>query len=447
MEARRKFWSKGLVIESIVALDAAGAPLSCGKLLSSPKLARETLRLVTGRNTTGRALLTVGRKKFGSWNAALKAAGLNPSQVRHIHFWRCDSVVSAIKSLSAGNISLNCASLSRDKSAKTKQIIQRSCGIRTTGQSLYLAGIKCFGSWDKALAVARIDPKSVRRDSFWTKEKIRRGIRGLASVGVSLNSSKVLRNTSRESAEVLRKVVGRLATASSLYQAARAQFGSWDCALTESNLILASVRRDHRFWTKSLITSALEDLTANKIPVNCARISRDSSLRTKKILKQATGRSINGRCLYEAGLREFGSWDAALKTLEVGPIILLHIRHRKFNLPVIPHQVETERLADGTRRRVTYLGTPPKMPDEELEEMKLSEHLVSAIDLLPEKDQNIARRLFEVILDATEVDFQKNVIQQLVEILDEEVSEGTIRRIFSSLASDPLLRAHMANLS
>ncbi len=123
------------------------------------------LRVVQGRplgSTTVRphTLKSAAAREFGSWPAALVAAGLEPAgyvgqrseatlKKGRERVWNKECVRKAILQRHALGLPLRGDSVRRDDS------------------SLFKAGRTCYGCWSKALADARFNPEQVRRAPPW----------------------------------------------------------------------------------------------------------------------------------------------------------------------------------------------------------------------------------------------------------------------------------------
>lgn len=80
MKMKRKRWSKALVIAALQERKAAGKALNYQAVV------------VDDERLAGAA-----RRRFGSWDAALVAAGLDPADIRKCRTWTPDTVVAAIR--------------------------------------------------------------------------------------------------------------------------------------------------------------------------------------------------------------------------------------------------------------------------------------------------------------------------------------------------------------
>lgn len=89
------------------------------------------------------SLMRAARSFYGSWAAAIIAAGADPVRLRTFPPWTKDRIIEAILTRALRNESL------------------RSHSVRP--KSLASAGIRIFGSWAQALAAAGLDPRRYRQ--------------------------------------------------------------------------------------------------------------------------------------------------------------------------------------------------------------------------------------------------------------------------------------------
>lgn len=88
-------------------------------------------------------------RHFGSWKKAIEASGLDYQRVRKKHplgYWSAQTVIEQIGKLQK----------------------MHSAFVRKNNADLYNAGLRIFGSWEKAIAAAGLDYKSIKR-SFSSK--------------------------------------------------------------------------------------------------------------------------------------------------------------------------------------------------------------------------------------------------------------------------------------
>jgi hypothetical protein len=152
-QKRREAMIRDTIIRRIVQLDMAGNPLVEDDIRSAEEL-----------------LYLAAIEEFGSWDTAIEYAG----------------------------VSVRDALLSRELSPeRVKHRLRRLCTTgydlgatvnRNRDKSLYLAALKHFGTWRKALASAGIDLKNVanRKPKHLTRETMLLWIRGRHETGKTL---------------------------------------------------------------------------------------------------------------------------------------------------------------------------------------------------------------------------------------------------------------------
>jgi hypothetical protein len=128
--ARYQKWNRERVAARIRELHAQGADLSWRNVSTQldPALAAAALR------PTG----------FGSWRAALEAAGLDADHVSRYAHWDAKRITSELRALRRKN---------RPLSSKAAQI---------ENPALFCAARRHFGSWDAALEAAGLDASAIR---------------------------------------------------------------------------------------------------------------------------------------------------------------------------------------------------------------------------------------------------------------------------------------------
>jgi len=199
---------------------------------------------------------------FGRWDAAMKAAGIDPDRVRSHRRWSACAVVKRIMQLANEGRPLNLLA------------IQKSEAV------LASAAFRYFASWDEALEAAGLDPREWRkRLPKWAPHRVTQAIRKIHDQGGKLNHA----------------AVGH----SSLARAAVNLFGSWNAALRAAGLDPEEIRVYRRPWTREEVV---------------AEIRR----------KHSAGEALNAKDVTPYSLRRtgrvfFGSWDVALAAAGLDP--------------------------------------------------------------------------------------------------------------------------------
>jgi len=148
LERRGQHWTPERVLAEIRALHARG----------------ESLQLAQARVWQWGSLEQEARRFFGSWRAAVRAAGFDPDEEGLRVRWTPESVLETIRADHAAGL---------DLSAK---------GQRARGTALINAARRFFGSWRAALAAAGIDPASIYHVRPWTREAVLEDLRRLAPI-------------------------------------------------------------------------------------------------------------------------------------------------------------------------------------------------------------------------------------------------------------------------
>jgi superfamily I DNA/RNA helicase len=177
--------------------------------------------------------------------------------------WSREEVLRVIGNLSSSGKQLNSGYIARNYPA------------------LAYAGRRYCGSWEDAVRAAGLDYESIRRKSFWNRQKIVKQIHELKARGEPLNVS---------AAEVKH---------GGLVGAAAAYFGSWRRAIEAAGLNYLRIKRQKE-WSKEEIVSEIKRMRREGV-----------DLRTTIPVRKKY------RTLHAAAIRYFGSWAAAMKAAKL----------------------------------------------------------------------------------------------------------------------------------
>ena len=213
-------------------------------------------------------LLRRGRETFGTWQAAIEAAGLDYENIRRILRWTEDSIIAQLQALDADAAFASISDL-RDKQSK-----------------LYGACCRHFGSGWAALEAAGIDYEQLlaERSDRWTKQEVVEHIRERYAENKTLCRSVILRKEPAEQRFCF---------------AATHLFGNWTKALKAAGLNPVAIRNRDGLWPR---TKVLEEIRA--------RHEQGKLLNTDAMLRQALP-------LHAAGRRHFGTWERAVRSAGV----------------------------------------------------------------------------------------------------------------------------------
>ena len=236
------------VIRAILQRECRGLPLNHAAVMrGDSRLQRAALRL------------------FGRWDAALRAAGINPAGVRKTREWSRKAVVRRIRELAGEGKALN------------------SAAVQEFEAILVSAAHRYFSSWDAALYAAGLNAEMWRKQAPpWTQDSLIRTIREACASGVKVNHA-----------------VAAAWKGNSLTRAGVRLFGSWDAALRAAGLDPVRIRRYRKPWTKNTVIQAI-------------RVKH----RGGDALAYTT---VVPGSLRQAGIRFFGSWNATLLAAGLNP--------------------------------------------------------------------------------------------------------------------------------
>jgi hypothetical protein len=158
---RRPRWSKPIIIRLIKDAKKKGYDLHWSAV---------TRR----RDELGRAAFaSLQPRLFGRWDRALAAAGLDADEVSKYRRWDKNTVAFELKARAQDDEPLNSGAIQKDDSG------------------LHAAAVRHFGSWDKALRAAKVDPASVRQRRSWDKPAVVAALKAAQKSGMHLADSSV----------------------------------------------------------------------------------------------------------------------------------------------------------------------------------------------------------------------------------------------------------------
>lgn len=234
-----------------------------GRLWTKARVKDETLRLWRQRRhlnaqtvyREARDLYEAACSLFGSWDKALRAAGLRPIDVRRNRKWSPREVVRVIREVQrAGQLKYGSKLLRR-----RPELVQ--------------AAVKAFGSWRAALSEAGLEslaPPPTR----WTRREVIARIRRRAERRESLLSKEVVRHET------------------ALWKAARRFFGEPWCDLIRR---LGYLYPGHETWSREKVVRELRRRKRAAAKLGASTIRRKTPT------------------LAYAAREQFGSWEAACR--------------------------------------------------------------------------------------------------------------------------------------
>ena len=160
-EQVRKYrkWSNEAIIQEIRDLHARGVDLS--------------FRAMALSQYNSMVYAAIRPKYFGSWKAALEAAGLESEEIYRYRSWEESDILEEIRRLKAEGADLS-----------SKSMDENSNRLIATAR-------RRFGNWGRALEQAGINYDEIRRRKRWTRESLVEGILELKRQGIPLITPEV----------------------------------------------------------------------------------------------------------------------------------------------------------------------------------------------------------------------------------------------------------------
>jgi hypothetical protein len=324
---RRNSWTRESVTETIQALNEMDFSLNYIYIEADPDGAIFKFFKDTERSQyRTKAFLKFAIKEFGSWDAALIAAGINPQMVhKHFAIWTRESAITAIQKISKSNIPLNSSYMNQDPDGRIAKVFKEQEISRFSSASLYEYSIREFGSWSKALSVAGFDPELIRANrSIWNRDNVVTMIQDLNEAKIPLFYNNVRDDIDgRVSDFFLSKQIKK--SSYSFFESALREYGSWENALRAAGLEPQRYQPKPSVWTKELIVSTIQRMYGLGMPLNRNSLEIDPHKEIYNFFMQNKIATTRGASLVRGGVREFGSWDQALVAAGLNPD---HIRLR-----------------------------------------------------------------------------------------------------------------------
>ncbi|MFA4028625.1 MAG: hypothetical protein GDYSWBUE_000641 [Candidatus Fervidibacterota bacterium] len=276
----RMRWSKEKIIEEIRKLAEQGQSLNIASVR---------------RVFSPLASIACSRKYFGSWRAAVEAAGFNYDDIVKVRKWTKERIVEEIKRLHSEGKDLRPAAVSK--------IAPRL--ITAARDPRY------FGSWRVAVEAAGINyDEMVKRMQEQSLEQIKQGI---------IDEIRRLYNEGK-----LNEISSAWKTHPQLFRRARHRFGSWQKAIEAAGLSYSDIVK-RRKWTKEQIIEEIKRL-----------YNEGKDLRISVIQKEYPSLLASAQ-----SKRYFGSWRAAVEAAGIDYEGMVKGRRPKVIEEAMPEQSES----------------------------------------------------------------------------------------------------------
>ncbi len=269
--AKRYRWSLERIVEEIRKLNEQGIPL----------------HMASVRRVFPSLVATAcSRKYFGSWRAAVEAAGFNYDEILQVKRWSKERVLEEIRQLYEKGEDLR------------PSAVARLC------QTLLMAARKFFGGWREAVIAAGID-----YDSYISQKRTSRVEQDKQQI---INEIRRLYQEGR-----IDELSGAWRYHLSLFRKARHRFGSWRKAIEAAGLDYHEVVQRQK-WTPERIIAEIRRLYAE---------GKDLSI-------TAMQRTYPNLVAIAQSPRYFGSWRAAVEAAGLDYELIKRQRGRRRREPI-----------------------------------------------------------------------------------------------------------------
>ncbi len=217
-------------------------------------------------------LYRTGIRLYGSWKAAIEAAGISYSEVVEVQnpYPTKQDVIKEIRRRYKKQLKLNARGLEKGPDKDS---------------ALLWSGRKKFGGWREAIEAAGIsfdDISLIRAGRYQTPEAVIAEIQRRENNGLPVISSKVRAGEHADYA---------------LISNARKFFGSWTDALSAAGLDTTDICRTVKYPDKQDVIDGIQKRAREGLPLHVSGLRSEHS----------------DRPLYKAGCRLYGSWEAAIQ--------------------------------------------------------------------------------------------------------------------------------------
>ncbi len=324
-------------------------------------------------------------------------------------FWTRDKVLAGIKLLlrHRRDICLLNKVLLDDTSLRTATIMRSAFGRLVTGSKLVIAARTFFFNWPQAIEAAGMryeDLEVLYGTRVWTRARIITAIRFLESFGIDIGTTAMGHDKRLVTETLLTTVFGYKFNGSvetiggqALYKAACDEFGNWPKALLAAGVNPTDWNR-RGAWSERAIIAVIRKFYSLKIPLNVWAVIRDNSSQTLDIIEANAHYRSSGSALVQAAVRQFGSWDDALRSARIDPAKVRRYRASGLGGFSIASQLELSTGADGETCAQKFYGVASREPSAIAASAEFLAMLLKATEGLEEKERTLIADILEVVV-------------------------------------------------
>lgn len=240
--------------------------------------------------------------------------------------WGPHHVSKLLRGMSKAKVSLSVRSLNLQSDMRPDPVLSKIAKKPISKKELHELACIYFGTWGRALRAASLAHGAEAHNRFWNRDLIIECIKKLHLDGHPLTVTSIWRDRSRRTTRLIQELTGRRTSGTSLHEAGRRFFCSWDRALVAAGIDLLTVK-ERPLWTREKILIAILLLNESGVPLNPGFLQYDRSQKTAQVLASRFKKGT-GSGLYGAGIRVFGSWRAAMEEAGLDPGKYQKFRYR-----------------------------------------------------------------------------------------------------------------------
>lgn len=339
------------------------------------------------------------------------------------NFWTQVRIVKCIRALKRDKHPLTVKSIWSDRSRKTSQVLLKVLKVKASGAKLYLAALRHFGSWDRALTESGLNAETIRQKPFsWNTRNISKILRTLHSENVPINAGNFSHDRTHKTKEIIYQCTGHRKTGARIYHIANKSLGSYNHVLKSSGFKLSQIRKIGFPCNRDReeIIHFIRIFNKHKVQLNRTAVTKNTH-KMKLIMEDTIGQLISGQSVFKAAESVFGNWDTALWKSGLDPSkIRLKSRPNTSSMPTIDYQIE-DVVVDGNRRTVKYFGLS-ESPEERMQNNEAITNFRNATKRLSNSDQDLLEFIYDAMSEITHWESPEDLCSQISFKLDIQIS-------------------------
>lgn len=313
---KRHHWTESEILRVFSELSAREIEINSTAFRdnNSPD-ANAVIAEIVGPSLDARKLYYACVKMFGSFEAAKKAAGLDPFDGRKNVQWKYVEPKPFFDKIVEAGIRLNQASIIKDNAQRVSEIISDILKIQVSAASFFMGMRSRYGGWDEAVIANGYDPGEHRQlfPADTSKGDVIKAVRTLYYNGHEVHST-AMRAGGEGYASVIYKAIGiRISGAALEDRGAKHCGGFWTELLREARLPVEEiVKQAPTIRDPGKLLKMLQFLRGYYPQMNYSQMLEDSD-RITRLCYARFHTIVTFKTLNSASRRFFGGWQEAIE--------------------------------------------------------------------------------------------------------------------------------------